>query len=174
MLTALLRVSGSIVCTVLSLTLLAQGRGTAAEPYVLNPSASTVVWGYYWSEAKPVLHVRSGDFVRVRTVLTSSPERLEGAGVPAADVEQELRDVQAVKDRGPGGHVLTGPIYVDGADSGDVLEVKFDSINLAIPYGYNGIGQAGFLSDEIFSRKMRIIPLDKSTMLGHFSDGIDI
>src|SRR5580700_7072887 len=170
----MIRIFGCFIGSLLSLSLLAQGSGSVADPYVLNPSASTVVWGYYWSEAKPVLHIRSGDYVRVRTVLTSSPERLEGAGVPPAEVEQELRDVQTVKDRGPGGHVLTGPIFVEGADSGDVLEVKFDSINLAIPYGYNGIGQAGFLSDEIFSRKMRIIPLDKSTMLGHFSDGIDI
>src|SRR5580692_5937173 len=174
MLTALFRISGGIIGCLLSLASLAQGSGSAADPFVLNPSASTVVWGYYWSQAKPALHVRSGDFVRVRTVLTSSPERLEGAGVPAADVEQELRDVQAVKDRGPGGHVLTGPIYVDGADSGDVLEIRFDSINLAIQYGYNGIGQAGFLSDEIFSRRMRIIRLDREKMIGHFNDSIDI
>src|SRR6202453_3223191 len=103
----------------LTLSMQAQRMGTVSNPYVLNPSATTVVWGYYWSEAKSVLHVQSGDYVRVRTVLTSNPERLEAAGVAPADVEQELRDVQAVKDRGPGGHVLTGPIYVDGADSGD-------------------------------------------------------
>jgi len=170
----MIRISGCIIGCLLSLTLFAQGIGSATDPYVLNPTASTVVWGYYWSEAKPALHIRSGDYVRVRTVLTSSPDRLEAAGVPPAEVEQELRDVQAVKDRGPGGHVLTGPIYVDGADSGDVLEVRFDSINLAIPYGYNAIGQAGFLSDEIFSRKMRIIRFDKEKMIGHFSEGIEI
>src|ERR1700722_3656638 len=110
----MIRVFGCIIGCLLSLSLLAQGSGSAADPYVLNPSVSTVVWGYYWSEAKPVLHIRSGDYVRVRTVLTSSPERLEGAGVPAAEVEPELRDVQAVKDRGPGGHVLTGPFSVEG------------------------------------------------------------
>jgi acetamidase/formamidase len=170
----MIRISGCIVAVVLFFSGSAQGQGSATDPYVLNPTASTVVWGYYWSEAKPVLHIKSGDYVRVRTVLTSSPDRLEGAGVPPAEVEQELRDVQAVKDRGPGGHVLTGPIYVDGADSGDVLEVRFDSINLAIPYGYNAIGQAGFLSDEIFSRRMRIVPLDREKMIGHFADGIDI
>jgi acetamidase/formamidase len=170
----MIRISGCIIGCLLSLTLFAQGIGSATDPYVLNPTASTVVWGYYWSEARPALHIRSGDYVRVRTVLTSSPDRLEAAGVPPAEVEQELRDVQAVRDRGPGGHVLTGPIYVDGADSGDVLEVRFDSINLAIPYGYNAIGQAGFLSDEIFSRKMRIIRFDKEKMIGHFSEGIEI
>jgi acetamidase/formamidase len=163
-----------LVFTILSLFSEAQKTGSASNPYILNPTPTTVVWGYYWSEATPALHVQSGDYVRVRTVLTSNPERLEAAGVPPAQVEQELRDVQSVKERGPGGHVLTGPIYVEGAEPGDILEVRLDSINLAIPYGYNAIGQAGFLSDEIFDRKMRIVNLDRDKMLGHFAEGIEI
>jgi acetamidase/formamidase len=168
------KVFATLIITALSLSVAAQKTGTAANPYVLNPTPTTVVWGYYWSETPAVLHVQSGDYVRVRTVLTSNPERLEAAGVPPAQVEKELRDVQSVKERGPGGHVLTGPIYIDDAEPGDMLEVRFDSINLAIPYGYNAIGQAGFLSDEIFSRKMRIVNLDQTKMLGHFSEGIEI
>lgn len=149
-------------------------QGSAADPYILNPTATTVAWGYYWSEAPPVLRVHSGDYVTVRTLITSSPDRLEAAGVAPDQVEKELRDVQSVKNRGPGGHVLDGPIYVEEAEPGDVLEVQFNAIDLAIPYGYNAIGQAGFLSDEIFDRKMRIIPLDAKTMTGHFAEGIDI
>ncbi|HWK07352.1 MAG TPA: acetamidase/formamidase family protein [Puia sp.] len=152
----------------------AQNKGSASNPYVLNPTPTTVAWGHYWSEMPPVLRIQSGDYVKVRTVLTSNPERLEAAGVAPDQVEKELRDVQAVKDRGPGGHVLTGPIYIEGAEPGDVLEVHFQSIELAIPYGYNAIGQNGFLSDEIFDRKMRIVPLDREKMIGHFADGIDI
>jgi acetamidase/formamidase len=157
----------------ITLTAAAQ-QGSASNPYILNPTPSTVVWGYYWSEAVPVLHMHSGDYVNVRTVLTSSPDRLEAAGVAPDQVEKELRDVQQVKERGPGGHVLTGPIFVEEAEPGDVLEVRFTAIDLAIPYGYNAIGQAGFLSDEIFDRKMRIINLDAKKMLGHFADGIEI
>jgi acetamidase/formamidase len=156
-----------------TLTTAAQ-QGSATNPYILNPTPSTVVWGYYWSEAVPALHLHSGDYVNVRTVLTSSPDRLEAAGVAPDQVEKELRDVQQVKERGPGGHVLTGPIYVEEAEPGDVLEVRFTAIDLAIPYGYNAIGQAGFLSDEIFDRKMRIINFDAKKMLGHFAEGIDI
>jgi len=159
---------------ILSMTAAGQKPGSAADPFVLNPSVGTVAWGYYWSGAKPVLSVHSGDYVRVRTLITSNPERLEAAGVPADQVEKELRDVQGVKERGPGGHVLTGPIYIEEAEPGDVLEVHYDSIRLAIPYGYNAIGQAGFLSDEIFDRKTRIIQLDRSKMIGHFAEGIDI
>ncbi|WP_188930933.1 acetamidase/formamidase family protein [Puia dinghuensis] len=157
----------------LTLATLAQ-QGTESNPYILEPTLTTVAWGHYWSETPPVLTIRSGDFVKVHTLITSNPDRLEAAGVPAAQVEQQLRDVQSVKDKGPGGHVLTGPIYIEGADSGDILEVRLQSIDLAIPYGYNAIGVAGFLSDEIFDRKMRIIPLDAKKMIGHWSDSIDI
>src|SRR5205085_9435221 len=107
-------------------------------------------------------------------LITSTPDRLITSGLPADQVEKELRAVQSVRDRGPGGHVLTGPIYIEEAEPGDVLEVHLQSIELAIPYGYNAIGQAGFLSDEIFNRNMKIIPLDLQKMTGHFADGIDI
>ena len=158
---------------ILTTTALAQ-KGSASDPYILDPSPTTVAFGHYWSETPPVLRMHSGEFVRVHTLITSTPERLEGAGVAPDKVEKALRDVQSVRDRGPGGHVLTGPIYVEEAEPGDVLEVKFQTIELAIAYGYNAIGQAGFLSDEIFDRKMKIIPLDKDKMLGHFAEGIDI
>ena len=161
-----------LVCLVSSA--IAQRKGTAANPHILNPTPATVAWGHYWSETPPALKINSGDVVRLHTLITSNPERLEAAGLPAAEVEKELRDVQSVKDRGPGGHILTGPIYIEEAEPGDVLEVKILSIDLAIPYGYNAIGQNGFLSDEIFDRKMMIIRLDKQKMTGKFAEGIEI
>ena len=140
----------------------------------MNPSPNTVVWGYYWSESKPVLHIKSGDIVKVHTLLTSNPNELERIGISPNEIEQELKDVQSVKDRGPGVHVLTGPISIEGAEPGDVLEVRIRSIDLAIPYGYNRIGDPGFLSDEIFIRKVRAIKLDREKMIAHFSEGIEI
>ena len=164
----------AIILILLSLSSQAQKKGSVSNPYLLSPSPTTVAWGNYWSEMAPVLRIQSGDYVKIHTLLTSTPERLEGAGVAPAQVEKELRDVQTMKDRGPGGHVLTGPIYIEEAEPGDVLEVKINSIDLAIPYGYNAIGQSGFLSDEIFDRKMKIITFDEKKMLGHFADGIEI
>ena len=158
----------------LSQSLVAQQQGSDKNPYILNPSPTTVAYGNYWSEMAPALKAKSGDYVKVHTLITSTPERLIAAGLAADLVEKELRDVQTVKDRGPGGHVLTGPIYIEEAEPGDMLEVKIISIDLAIPYGYNAIGQAGFLSDEIFERSMKIINLDSKKMTGHFADGIEI
>src|SRR5690242_20136080 len=100
-----------------------------AKTVELAATPTTVAWGYYDAAAKPALHIKSGQSVRVHTLLTSSPMRLEAAGVAPKDVEQSLRDIyDQVKDRGPGGHILTGPIYVDGAEPGDVLEIRIQKI----------------------------------------------
>jgi acetamidase/formamidase len=150
----------------------------AAAPatHVLKATPKTVAWGYYDAKAVPVLRVNSGDTVVVDTLITSSPKRLEEAGVPPAQVEQSLRDItDQVKDKGPGGHILTGPIYVEGAEPGDVLEVRIQAIKLAIPYAYNAFGTLrGYLPDDYPYSKMKIIPLDEKKMLAHFAPGIDI
>jgi acetamidase/formamidase len=99
----------------------------------LPATPQTVAWGYYSAAAMPVLRIASGDTIEVETLITNRPDRLEAAGVAPADVQQSLRDIVAQdSDRGPGGHILTGPVYVEGADSGDVLEVRILSIDLAI------------------------------------------
>jgi len=147
-----------------------------AATHRLDPSPSTVAWGHYDSAAKPALRVASGDTVVVRTLLTSTPERLEKAGVPPADVEPALREiVKTVTDKGPGGHILTGPIFVEGAEPGDTLEVHIDKIELAISYAYNAFApMRGFLPEDFPYPKIRIIPLDARAMVAHFGPGIDV
>lgn len=144
--------------------------------HVLDPTPKTVAWGHYWSETPPVLHIESGDIVRVRSVHVGSPKLLEDAGLPAEDVEQDLRDIHSqVTDRGPGVHVLTGPIFVHDAEPGDMLEVRIRSINLVIPYAYNAISpDRGFLSGEFEKRVVRIIPLDTVRMIAPFAKGVEI
>jgi acetamidase/formamidase len=152
------------------------GRLQAQRVHTLMPSPSTVAFGYYDAAAAPVLRVQSGDEVVVGTLITSSPTRLEQVGVQPADVQASLRAIyDSVKNRGPGGHILTGPIYVEGADSGDVLEVRIESIDLAIPYAYNGFGpRRGFLPEDYNYAKTKIIPLDKDKQVAHFAPNIDV
>lgn len=144
--------------------------------YRLKPTPTTVTWGYYSASAPAVLRIHSGDTVEIQTLLTSSPKRLAAAGVPAGEIEQSLRDIfDQVKDRGPGGHILTGPVYVEGAEPGDVLEVRIEAIHLAIPYAYNGFAPGkGFLPDDYPYGRIKIIPLDEKRMVAHFAPGIDI
>jgi acetamidase/formamidase len=146
------------------------------QPLQLKPTPKTVAWGYYDAAAPPVMRVKSGDTVEVQTLITSSPTRLEGAGVKPEDVEQSLRDIyKDVTNKGPGGHILTGPIFVEGAEPGDVLEVRIKRIKLAIPYAYNAFGpRSGTIPDDFPYAKMRIIPLDAKRMVAHFAEGIEI
>lgn len=149
------------------LALIAAASAEAQQVHKLPATPQTVVYGYYWSEARPALRIKSGDIIDVETMLTSTPQRLEQAGLPAADVQQSLRDIVAqVTDKGPGGHILTGPVYVEGADSGDVLEVKILSIGLPIAYGYNGC--AGFMRELCERPTTTIIPLNRKKMTADF------
>jgi acetamidase/formamidase len=146
----------------------------AGRTHKLEASPATVAYGFYSATATPVLRIASGDVVEVTTMLTNTPERLERAGVAPNDVEPELREIVAkVTDKGPGGHILTGPIYVEGADSGDVLEVRVLEITPKIKYGYNGC--SGFLRANCEQGAgTKIIPLDVRKMTAEFAPGITI
>ena len=147
-----------------------------AETFDLPATPTTVAWGNYDATAKPVLRIKSGDTVVFHTLLTNSPTGLEKAGVAPADVEQNLRAVfDQVHDRGPGGHILTGPVAVDGAEPGDTLEIDILKIDLAIPYAYNGFRfGAGFLTDDFPYSRVKIIPLDREQMTASFAPGVTI
>src|SRR5882762_2971319 len=102
--------------TLLSVPSLYAQQTSASATHTLKPKP--VAWGYYDAKAAPVLRVKSGDTVEIQTLITNSPKRLEDAGLPPDQVEQSLRDItDQVKDKGPGGHILTGPVYIEGAEA---------------------------------------------------------
>lgn len=153
---------------VAGLLLACSATAVAQTTHRLPATPQTVAYGHYWAETKPVLRIKSGDIIDVETLLTSTPPRLEAAGVAPADVQQSLRDIVAqVTDRGPGGHILTGPVHVEGAEPGDVLEVKVLSIDLPIAYGYNGC--SGFIRELCERPTTTIIPLDRRRMTAEFA-----
>ena len=149
-----------------------------AETYELKVTPQTVVWGHYDATEKPALTVKSGDTVVIHTLLTNSPAGLAKAGVAAEAIEPELRavfDGVPASARGPGGHILTGPVAVEGAEPGDTLEVRIVKIDLAIPYAYNAFRYgSGFLTDDFPYARMKIVPLDAKRMVGTFGPGIDV
>lgn len=139
----------------------------------LEATPQTVAYGYYWSEAKPVLRIKSGDILDVDTLLTNTPRGLERAGVKPEDIQASLREVvDGVTDKGPGGHILTGPVFVEGAKPGDGLEVRILSIDLPIAYGYNGC--SGYLRENCRPDGTKIIPFDRKKMTAEFAPGIVI
>jgi acetamidase/formamidase len=153
--------------------------GFAAAPAVhrLEATPSTVAYGWYDAAAAPVLRIASGDIIDVATLLTNTPAGLQRAGVPDDQIQPSLKAIveQTPPERkGPGGHILTGPVFVEGAEPGDALEVRILSIDLAIPYGYNGC--SGFVRENCAQgpNRTRIIQLDAKTMTAAFAPGIVI
>src|SRR5215467_2595506 len=144
-----------------------------AGEFTLPATPSTVVWGYYSPQAKPALTVKSGDTVRIQTLSTCAPERMMAAGVP---VPQYDRDIHSqVTDRGPGGHILTGPVAIEEAEPGDVLEVQIQRIDVDVPYSCNSFGPGrGFLPNDFPYGRLKIIPLDRERKLGQFGPGTQI
>jgi len=144
------------------------------QTHRLEATPATVAYGYYWSQAAPVLRIASGDIIDVDTLLTNTPAGLEKAGVSEARIQSSLKAIVAEvtgERRGPGGHILTGPVFIEGAEPGDVLEVRILSIDLAIDYGYNGC--SGVLPENCEPGvPVRIIPLERSTMRAEFAPGI--
>ena len=146
------------------------------KSYTLLPTPQTVAWGWYDAAGTPVLHVNSGDAVTVRALSTCSPVSLVRAGLDSNRVEKLAKDIYAARSSikvGPGGHILTGPIYVEGADSGDVLEVRILHIAFPIAYAYNGCG--GFLPEDCPQpRRTQLIPLDTTRMIATVDSTIEV
>ncbi len=162
------------------LTLLAAlntiGATQAPTTHRLEATPSTVAYGWYDAAGQPVLRIKSGDIIDVDTLLTNTPAGLKRAGVPDDQIQDSLKAIVEQTPpgkKGPGGHILTGPVFVEGAEPGDALEVKILSIDLAIPYGYNGC--SGFVRENCGGpHPAKIIPLDRQTMTATFAPGIVI
>jgi acetamidase/formamidase len=160
----------------LALSTVLPAQAQAPRTHRLEATPDTVAYGYYWSEARPALRVASGDVIDVDTLLTNSPAGLQRAGVPDEKIQRSLKTIVAEVTgdrRGPGGHILTGPVYVEGAAPGDALEVKVLAIDFAIDYGYNGC--SGFIPENCDrAAGMKIMRLDGRTMTAEFEPGIVI
>ena len=136
----------------------------------LRSTPDTVVWGYISSRVPPVLRIKSGATVRIDTMshqglLTKDdPVTFFGAaGIKPEEVLQDAIDIykKVPRGKGMGAHVLTGPIYVEGAAPGDALEVRVLALEFRVPYGVNNTGPgSGVLPDLVATPSPRIIKTD--------------
>src|SRR5262245_32730702 len=94
--------------------------------HVLPATMETTQWGWYDNATKPVLTVQPGDTVIMETMMHFHDQFMPG---------KTLADLAKIRADNPGrgAHTLTGPIFVEGAEPGDVLKVK---INKIVPRAY--------------------------------------
>ncbi|MBW4038789.1 MAG: acetamidase [Acidobacteria bacterium] len=164
----------------ITVTVLLTGSSTMlAADHTLLATPSTIEWGHYAVTA-PALTVKSGDTVTIQTLSTCGPNsRLIAEGVKPEDIPAYndpiyTADIPA-NQKGPGGHILTGPVAIEGAEPGDVLEIQILKVQIDANFACNGFGlHHGFLPMEFPYSRSRIIPLDRNKMIAHFAPGIDI
>jgi acetamidase/formamidase len=146
-----------------------------AAEHTLMPSPQTVHVGYFSAALKPALTINSGDIVTIETVGGPDPADVDASGVvPPGAVPEYIRTIRReVTDRGPGPHILTGPVYVNGAIPGDVLELRILEIDFALPYGFNvQRPYTGALPDEFPGYFQQIIPIDRQAKTATVAPGV--
>ncbi len=146
-----------------------------AAEYTLLPSLQTVHVGHFSAALKPALTINSGDIVTIETVGGPDPAEVDASGVvPPGAVPDYIRTIRReATDRGPGPHILTGPVYVNGAAPGDVLELRILEIDFALPYGYNAQRPyTGALPEEFPGFFQRVIPIDREKKTATVAPGV--
>lgn len=148
----------------------------SSQPHELKLLPQNVHWGYYDATVKPVLRVASGDTIRVETMVARGLERLRAAGVPEAEIPDALKVVEStVTERGPGAHPLTGPIWIEGAEPGDVLEVKILGFEFLHPYGVTGfVPNNGTLPDDFPYTRFKLIRFNVRAGIAEFVPGVTL
>jgi acetamidase/formamidase len=138
----------------IGLVLLATTRTTWTQPPRTHDLALTpehVHWGYYDSRVAPVLRIASGDRVRVETMVAGGLQRVRLAGARETEIPEALKAVEIrVTERGPGAHPMTGPIFVEGAEPGDALEIRILAIEFLHPFGVVAFNPGGGVLPDDF------------------------
>jgi acetamidase/formamidase len=151
----------------------------------VRSTTETVVVGTLPADRKPVLTVKSGQTVRIDTIshqgLNSGIDPVKffsAAGIPANEVLKDAIDVypmMAKRPKGAGAHVLTGPIYIEGAEPGDMLEVRVRDIDFRVPYGVNNSNKGSGVLPGIHGKPYpKIIKFDLARRVALFAPGIEI
>jgi acetamidase/formamidase len=186
------QVSKSLVLWCAALGIFVSVTSAAAQPApaenkpdaTLGSTPDTVVWGYISARAPPVLRIKSGATVRVDTLshqgLLTKDDPVtffSAAGIKPEEVLQDATDIykKVPRGKGLGVHVLTGPIYVEGAAPGDALEVRVRGLEFRVPYGVNNTGPgSGVLPDLVAVPTPRIIKTDQQRKVALLPGGIEL
>lgn len=145
-----------------------------AQTHELRLSPSNVHWGDFDASVKPVLRVASGDTVRVETMLTA-PKMLRIVGVSDAEIPKSVSVVENSRPFDSAGNALTGPIYVEGAEPGDMLEVRILEFEFLHPYGWTQFRpDKGTLPEEFPYFRGKLIRFNPEEGTAEFSPGITL
>jgi len=150
----------------------------------LRSTPDNVIWGWIAADRAPVLRIESGQTVRIDTVThqglntAKDPVSFFGAaGIAAGEVLADASEIHRSirRESAAGPHLLTGPIHVEGARPGDMLEVRVLDVEIRVPYGINATGPgSGAVPDLLSAAQQKIIKLDLKRNVALFSAEVEV
>jgi acetamidase/formamidase len=139
---------------------------TKGKVYLLPATLETTQWGWFNNAQAPVLKVDSGDTIVMETMMHSHNQV-----IPGATIEQIKKLRTDFPGRGP--HTLTGPIYINGAEPGDVLKVHLNKIvPRAYATNFNVPGMFGQFPTIYQDGQVKYVYLDLDRMVTEFLPGV--
>jgi acetamidase/formamidase len=140
--------------------------------HTLAATLETVQWGWLDPKEPPKLTVDSGDTVSIETMMHSHDKVRPGI---------TMDEIVALRRANPGGgpHSMTGPIYVNGAEPGDVMEIRIVKI-VPKPFGINfnlpgkDFPTIGALAPEMPDGFVKFFTLDLKKREAEFKPGITL
>ena len=140
--------------------------------HTLKATPQTVHTGFFDATIPPVMKINSGDTVNLSTLML-----MDGQLRCGMSFEELLAKRQTYTDRGMGSHTLTGPIFVKGAEPGDVLEVRIEKLvpaNCGVNYHYPARINMGGLPEDFPGGQIKTLPIDAQKMETTFAPGVII
>ncbi|QJW88568.1 acetamidase [Spirosoma taeanense] len=170
------------------------------SPVVLEPAANTtsrvkpdhivrsmpenMVWGYFGADVSPVARVKDGDVVEIQTVNPSGVSRTNPEefytknNLPIdAHAQEVIAIMKNVKPEPSGirGHMLTGPVYIEGAQPGDTLEIRILNLQFPAGFGVNSVWPGGGgIPDAVTTRETFVYRYDAKRKVAYLKEGVEI
>ena len=147
-------------------------RAPAGKHHTLAATLDTVQWGWLDPKESPKLTVNSGDTISIETMMHSH-DKVQ----PGITMEQVVELRKANPGGGP--HSVTGPIFVNGAEPGDVLEIRILRIEpkpFAVNFNLPGkdFPTIGALASEMPDGFIRFFTLDLQKRTTEFKPGVTL
>jgi acetamidase/formamidase len=152
-----MRAARLLLIVPIAASIVVEAAGPSPTPTVhVRSTPASIFLGSFPIDREPVARVPEGTVVRIDTLSQRGATQQEDPvaflgkyGVKPEEILQDVKDLWAARaakpqnERGGGGHILTGPIYVEGAEPGDTLAVEMLELSTRVPYGINSTSSTG-------------------------------
>jgi acetamidase/formamidase len=158
--------------------------GAIKPDHLIRSVPENMVWGYYGFDVPPVARIKAGETAEIQTINTAGIGRRDPEAFFTKNnllLDEQAKDIIEIYKKvkpepsGLSGHMLTGPIYIEGAEPGDTLEVRILNVVLRSDYGVNSVWpKGGGIGDQVKTNESFVYKYDRKKHTATFKPGVEI